>query len=268
MSDQAFQAFSHFGQTDAETSRGSWLSSLAASSVIYVIIGLVVLSIPVTKHIVERRQIQIKFVEKVKAPPPIAIPAPPPIAAPKIDVRPTPQPAAAAPAAAAPVIRPGQKVRKLEKPPPPKEMEVPKEMPNEAPKEVDKDLDKGIAVYGEGLGDVAGLEGGRAGGIAGGRVGGELGIPENADPPVPSPYNAKPEYPKDALAANKSGVVVLKVFIRTDGTVADVSVMRGEEPFASAAVEAVKKWTYEPARYKGQPITVYKVIQIPFKLTA
>jgi outer membrane biosynthesis protein TonB len=43
--------------------------------------------------------------------------------------------------------------------------------------------------------------------------------------------------------------------------------MRGEEPFASAAVAAVKKWHYEPARYKGQAITVYRIIRIPFKLT-
>jgi outer membrane biosynthesis protein TonB len=30
----------------------------------------------------------------------------------------------------------------------------------------------------------------------------------------------------------------------------------------------VKHWKYEPARYKGQPIAVYRIIQIPFKLTA
>ena len=44
------------------------------------------------------------------------------------------------------------------------------------------------------------------------------------------------------------------------------SVSESAEPFASAAVKAVKQWKYEPARYKGQPITVYRIIQIPFKL--
>jgi protein TonB len=44
--------------------------------------------------------------------------------------------------------------------------------------------------------------------------------------------------------------------------------MRGEEPFISAAVNAVRTWKYKPALYKGQPITVYRIIQIPFKLTA
>jgi protein TonB len=42
--------------------------------------------------------------------------------------------------------------------------------------------------------------------------------------------------------------------------------MRGDEPFAGAAVAAVKNWRFEPARYKGQAITTYKIIQIPFKL--
>jgi len=62
-------------------------------------------------------------------------------------------------------------------------------------------------------------------------------------------------------------MVILKVVINVDGSVGNIEVMRGEEPFASAAKEAVKKWRYEPARYKGQAITVYRIIQIPFKLT-
>ena len=76
-----------------------------------------------------------------------------------------------------------------------------------------------------------------------------------------------PPYPQEARAAGKTGMVILKVVIRADGSVADVQVMRGEEPFVQRALQAVKTWKYEPARYKGQPITVYRIIQIPFKLT-
>ncbi len=75
-----------------------------------------------------------------------------------------------------------------------------------------------------------------------------------------------PAYPQEARAAGKTGTVVLKVVILADGRVADVQVMRGDEPFVSEAVRAVKNWRYEPARYKGHPITVYRIIQIPFKL--
>jgi protein TonB len=55
--------------------------------------------------------------------------------------------------------------------------------------------------------------------------------------------------------------------VLADGSVSQVQVMRGDEPFVSAAVAAVKTWKYAPARYKGQTITVYQVIQIPFRLT-
>lgn len=266
--DAAFGSFTHYGEP---AEKSTWASSLLASSAIYVVIGLLVLSIPVTKRIVEqRRPVQLKFVERVvKTPlPSVDVPQPrieeKPIAAPR--AAPEQRPAAAA---AAPIVRPDQKIRRLEKPPPPKELTVPKEMPKEAAKEVDKELDKGIAVWGDGgKGDVAGLEGGMAGGVAGGMVGGgAMAVPEDADPPVPSSRNAKPTFPAQALAAKQAGTVVLKVIILADGTVAEVEVMRGEEPFTSAAVAAVKRWKYEPARWKGQAITVYRIIQIPFKLT-
>ena len=266
MTQEAFGSFTHYGES---SEKGSWLSSLVASSAIYVVIGLVVLSIPVTKRIVEtRRPVRVTFVERVvKAPPPVEIPVPKidqpaPVAAPRA----LPQPRAAA--AAAPIVRLDQKIRRLDAPPPPKELIVPKEMPAEAAKEVDAELDKGIAVWGDGgKGDVAGLEGGIAGGVAGGMVGGGvMAVPEDADPPVPSSRNAKPVYPAEAIAAKQTGTVVLKVIVLADGSVGDIGVLRGEEPFVSAAVGAVKRWRYEPARWKGQAITVYRVVQIPFKM--
>jgi TonB family protein len=143
-------------------------------------------------------------------------------------------------------------------------------MPTAAPKEADPSEDKGVAVYGEGgKGDAAGLEGGVAkGGVVGGEVGGAIALPEDADPPMPNEGNPVPQYPQEARASGRTGTVVLKVVILADGTVGKVEVMRGDEPFVSAALAVVKKWKYEPARYQGQAITVYRIIQIPFKLTA
>jgi protein TonB len=200
----------------------------------------------------------VTFVETVVKEPPPAPPAPAPAAKPQ------------APAAMAPVVRPDQKIRQLDKPPPPKPMAVPKEMPTAAPKEADPSEDKGVAVYGEpGKGDAAGLEGGvTQGGTLGGLVGGAIALPEDGVPPVPIASNAIPPYPQEARAAGKTGTVILKVVILADGRVADVQVMRGEEPFVSAAVKTVKSWRYSPAQFKGQAITVYRIIQIPFKLTA
>jgi protein TonB len=252
----AFQGFAGYGQ--AEESPRNWLSAVATSSAVY--LGIVVLVIAggtATTRLVSEEPVDLTFVQKVvKEEPP-----PPPPPAPVVE-QPKPPPAAA------PVVPKNMKVMKLDKPPPPKELVAPKEMPKEAPKEADPSQDKGVAVYGEpGDGDPAGLEGGVAGGVAGGHVG-AIALPEDADPPLPAKANVPPSYPQEARAAGKTGTVILKVVITADGRVADVQVMRGEEPFVSAAVAAVKGWKYEPARYKGQPITVYRIIQIPFKLNA
>ena len=37
---------------------------------------------------------------------------------------------------------------------------------------------------------------------------------------------------------------------------------------AGEAIKTVKKWRYEPATHEGQPITVYRIVRIPFKLRA
>lgn len=250
-------AFSSFGR-GLETER-SWGSSIAVSALIYGgIVALIIALSATAKVMVEKKPVELTFVEKV-----IQEPPPPPPPAPKAEVKPPP------PAAAAPVVRPDQKIRRLATPPKPKELTAPKEMPKAPPKEVDASLDKGIAVYGDATkGDPAGLEGGQAGGVAGGVVGGAIALPEDAAPPMPSESNAKPAYPQEAKASGKQGTVILKVTILADGSVAKVEVMRGEEPFKSAAVAAVKGWKYTPAMHKGQPITVYRIIQIPFKLTA
>jgi TonB family protein len=53
------------------------------------------------------------------------------------------------------------------------------------------------------------------------------------------------------------GSVKLDATIDPDGTVSDVKVVSGHQLLASAAVEAVKKWKYEPADAKStQSVTV------------
>jgi len=255
--------FGSYGGDDGGDRR-SWLVATFGSAAIYVAIGLLAVVLgSATQQALQEKPVDVTFVEKVvkEPPPPPPPPAPPPKPMPEVK----PQP----PAAAAPVVRPDQKIRKLDKPPPKKEMVAPREMPKEAAKEADPSEDKGVAVFGEGgQGDPAGLEGGVAkGGVVGGTVGGAIALPEDAIPPKPLDSNPPPPYPQEARSAGKTGMVILKVVIMADGSVGDVQVMRGEEPFVSAAVAAVKNWKYEPARAQGQPITVYRIIQIPFKLT-
>ena len=201
---------------------------------------------------------KVTFLEKVaKEEPLVAPPAPARVAAPPV-----------APAAAAPVVRLEQKVRELEKPPVPRQLRAPRALPTATPREVDPSEDKGVAVVGPaGQGDTAGLEGGVSrGGVIGGEVGGAIELPDEAVPPRLAAGSAVPPYPPEARAARRTGVVVLRVVVFADGTVGKVEVISGEEPFVTAATQAVKSWRYQPARLKGQPIAVYRLIRIPFEL--
>jgi protein TonB len=228
------------------------------SAAIYLALAVAVVTLgSAAKKVAKAVSVDVKFVEKV-------VNEPPPPPQPVVELKPQ------APAAAAPVVRPDQKIRHLDKPPPPKEMVAPKAMPENAPREADPSEDKGVAVYGEdGKGDPAGLEGGvTQGGVVGGQVGGAIALPEDAIAPMPAKTNAIPPYPQEARDAGRTGMVILKLIVLADGSVGNVQVLRGEEPFVSAALSTVKQWKYEPARYKGQAITVYRIVQIPFKLTA
>jgi protein TonB len=232
-----------------------WGTSLLVSTIGYGIVAIAVLLFAPNRVVrLAQKSVDVTFVEK------IAKPEPPP---PAPQVRPLP------PAAAAPVPRPEQKVHRVDPPPRPKKFVAPREMPKDVPKEADPSEDQGIATVGdEAKADPAGLEGGvTRGGVVGGVVGGAIQLPGDAIPPKPLKTNATPRYPEQARADGKTGAVVLEIVVLADGTVGTVKVVRGEEPFAGAAVETVKKWRYEPARYKGLPISVYRTFQVTFQLT-
>ena len=252
---QQASRFGLFGLAEVDQPGRRWGASLLVSTTLYVAVaGAVVLLGPRTVMRLAQKPVDVTFVEKVIKPEP---PAPPPAA--------TPLP----PAAAAPVPRPEQKVRRVDPPPRPKKLVAPREMPKEPPPEADASEDKGVAAVGDaGKADPAGLEGGvTQGGVVGGVVGGAIQLPEDAIPPRPMRTNPIPQYPRQARADGKVGAVVLEIVVLADGTVGNVKVVRGEEPFASAAVETVKTWRYEPARYKGLPISVYRTFQVTFRLT-
>ncbi|HET9451712.1 MAG TPA: TonB family protein [Aggregicoccus sp.] len=91
-------------------------------------------------------------------------------------------------------------------------------------------------------------------------------LPERATPPVELGGNAQPEFPRAARASGMEGLVILKIVVTESGTVGEVQLMRGEEPFASAALAAVRSWRYRPALVEGRPTSVYRIVRIPFRL--
>lgn len=95
-----------------------------------------------------------------------------------------------------------------------------------------------------------------------------INLPENATPPVADAGNAAPEFPASALSmgAGSEALVILKIVVDENGNVASVKVMKGDEPFVSAATNAVKGWHYSPALVDGQRASVFRIVKIPFRL--
>ena len=56
-----------------------------------------------------------------------------------------------------------------------------------------------------------------------------------------------PEYPELARQNNIQGSARLQVVVAPDGTIKDIKVLGGNAVLVKAAIEAVKKWKYEPA---------------------
>jgi protein TonB len=56
-----------------------------------------------------------------------------------------------------------------------------------------------------------------------------------------------PEYPDIARQNNIQGSARLEIVVAPDGTVKDIKVLGGNAVLVKAAIDAVKKWKYEPA---------------------
>jgi len=76
-----------------------------------------------------------------------------------------------------------------------------------------------------------------------------------------------PSYPERARRAGAEGTVVLDATIGPDGRVVRVDVVHGL-PFglSEAAVDAVRRWRYRPARGPAGPILSHKEVRIEFRL--
>lgn len=77
-----------------------------------------------------------------------------------------------------------------------------------------------------------------------------------------------PTFPASALARGLSGWVDLQFVVRSDGSVSDV-LITGAEPvgiFEQAAVDAVRKWRYEPAQRDGHTVDQRARLRMKFAL--
>lgn len=76
----------------------------------------------------------------------------------------------------------------------------------------------------------------------------------------------RPNYPKEAKDKQLEGTVALDVLIDDAGKVRQVSVIEGPEIFRSAAVEAMKKFLFRPAKVDGKAVAVRIRYSLKFQL--
>ncbi len=115
---------------------------------------------------------------------------------------------------------------------------------------------------GIGSGEGAGVGPGKGGGIGGGvfRVGGGVSAPRGLDTP-------DPEYSEEARKAKYQGVCVLWLIVGPDGNPRDVKVVRSlGMGLDQKAIEAVRKWKFDPARKDGKPVAVQINVEVNFRL--
>ncbi len=82
--------------------------------------------------------------------------------------------------------------------------------------------------------------------------------------------NPAPAYPMSARRMGEQGKVLLKVLVSEEGKATTVQVDRssGHSKLDEAAVEAVKKWSFVPAKRSNKPMSAYVLVPINFSLNS
>jgi periplasmic protein TonB len=127
-----------------------------------------------------------------------------------------------------------------------------------------------------------GVPGGQMGGVMGGVIGGVLGTAAKPLPPTPGKsapvrvggrvrppkavVQARPEYPPLARQARIQGQVQIDAVLDEQGNVIEMKVVSGPPLLYQSALDALKKWKYEPTYLNDQPIAVQMVVTITFVL--
>ncbi len=75
-----------------------------------------------------------------------------------------------------------------------------------------------------------------------------------------------PDYPEDALNSKTKGVVLLKFIVNVDGSVSDVTVLKGPEAFHKSATDAASQWRFRPAKHRGKVVPVWIRMPMNFSL--
>ncbi|HEX3902658.1 MAG TPA: energy transducer TonB [Polyangia bacterium] len=81
--------------------------------------------------------------------------------------------------------------------------------------------------------------------------------------------NPRPDYPVPCKRRREEGIVLLNVAVHADGLPAAISLNRssGYPLLDRAALDAVRRWTFEPGRAAGVPVSSTVVVPVRFSLS-
>jgi protein TonB len=191
-----------------------------------------------------------------------------------VTFQPMPEAPPPAPPPPPPAVPADMKVKRVKTPRPVEPLRAPEEVPAEPLPEAEPTNDA-VEVADGTAGEAGGVEGGTAAPPAPPPPAppppkptraDPINLPEQATPPVAADDNRQPDYPAEARAKGLEGQVILKIVVSESGAVTRVEVLRGDEPFAAAAMAAVKTWRYSPALVEGRPTAVFRIVKIPFRI--
>ncbi len=74
-----------------------------------------------------------------------------------------------------------------------------------------------------------------------------------------------PVYPIGARQAGVEGDVIVNTTIDKNGSVVGMKVLSGPPMLRQAALDALRRWRYEPSRLNGQPVAVEMQVIIKFR---
>ena len=82
-------------------------------------------------------------------------------------------------------------------------------------------------------------------------------------------YQVRPAYPSAPRRLGVQGTTMLRVHVLADGRIGDLLVERsaGHPDLDQAAMEAVRRWRFEPARRGADAVAMWVLLPVEFRLT-
>jgi protein TonB len=82
-------------------------------------------------------------------------------------------------------------------------------------------------------------------------------------------YQVRPAYPSAPRQLGIQGTTMLRVHVLPDGRIGDVRVEHsaGHPDLDQAAMEAVRRWRFEPARRGADAVAMWVLLPVEFRLT-